>query len=242
MEKTLLPLFGTSVKAHATSPFRIAVLLVAFLLACQSVWLLVSELSGASIEHLPVNKGSAAAAANKRAAAAFAASVGDVRGDLWAQSAYTYADLLWSGPGTTESAEVLERARASLDRALDEAPHRSDVWLLLAALAQRYGLKGIDPVQVLKMSYYTGPSESDLIPLHIAIAAKSDFVADVEMREFVSRDLRWLATEKQNSTIAAAYNATSAEGKKFIEQTLAEISPPTLQWLRSTTRSSQLPD
>jgi hypothetical protein len=242
IHKTALSAFGTSTKAEFTSPFRITILLVASLVVCESAWLLVPEFFGAGIEHLPIDKAAAAAAADKRAIAAFAASVGDVRGDLSAQSAYTFADLWWSGPGATVSEKTLEQARASVDRALDESPHRSDVWLLLAALAQRYGLKGIDPVQALKMSYYTGPSERDLIPLRIAIAAQSDFVSDVEMREFVSRDLRLLATEKQNSAIAAAYGTASSGGKHFIEQTLAEISPPTLQWLRSAIQSSQLPD
>lgn len=226
----------------ATLYFRIAALLVAFLLACESVWLLIPELSGTGIEQLPLDKVSAAAAADKRAAAALAASVAAIRGDLWAQSAYTYANLLWPGADEANNSQALELARASLDRALDKAPHRSDVWLLMAALAQRYRFAGIDPVQALKMSYYTGPSERDLIPLRIAVAAKSDFVADVEVQQFISRDLQWLASEKQTSAIAAAYNAASAGGKKFIEQALAEISPPTLQWLRSAAQPAPLPD
>jgi len=240
--KTSLPLSGPSTRVQFSSPFRIAVLLVAFLLAGESIWLLAPELFGAGIERFPLDKASAAAAADKRDIAAFAASVGGVRGDLGTQSAFTYSELLWSSPSGPDSAQVLERARASLERALNEAPHRCDVWLLMAALAQRYRFEGIDPVQALKMSYYTGPSERYLIALRITVVAKSDFVPDIEMRQFVSRDLRWLVGEKQNSTIAAAYNAASAEGKKFIEQTLAEMSPPTLQWLRSAAQPAQLPD
>jgi len=229
-------------KSESILPVRLAVLLIAFLLACESVWLLLPGVSGADIERLPLDKTSAAAAASKRDAAAFAASVASIRGDLWAQSAYTYADLLWSSPGPTDNRPALEQGRASLDRALAKAPHRSDVWLLLAALAQRYRLEGIDATQALKMAYYTGPSEQDIIPLRIVIAAMSDFTPDAEMRQFVSRDLRWLAAEKQNSAIAAGYNAASAAGKHFIEQTLAEISPTALQGLRSATQPPRLPD
>lgn len=233
---------ATRMKPKSTFPFRLILLLVAILLACESVWLLLPGLSEPGIERLPLDQASAVAAAKKRDVAVFAASIGSIRGDLWAQSAYTYADLLWSGPGLTVSTQALEQARGSLDRALDEAPHRSDVWLLLAALSQRFRWEGIDPIQALKMAYYTGPSERGIIPLRIFVAAKSDFIADVEMRQFVSRDLRWLAADKEKSAIAAAYSAASAAGKHFIEQTLTEISPPALQWLRSDTQPSQLPD
>ena len=37
----------------------------------------------------------AAAAAEQRDAASWAAAIGAIRGDLWAESAFTYADLLW---------------------------------------------------------------------------------------------------------------------------------------------------
>jgi hypothetical protein len=239
---TSLSVFEAAAGPRSTSAFRIAIALMAFLLGCQSVWLLVPELFGAGLSHVPVDNPSAELAAPKRGAAAFAASFGNVRGDLWTQAAFSYADLLFSPPDTRPTTQVLEQARTSLTRALERAPHQSAAWLLLAGLAQRYKLAGIDPVQALKMSYYTGPSERDLIALRIAIAAKTGFVADFEMRQFVTRDLRWLADEKQRPAIAETYAAASLEGKKFIEETLAKISSPILQWLRSAIHAGRLPD
>ena len=81
--------------------FRFATRLFATLLGVLSLWLLLSELSRSGIERLPTDQVSAAMAAKQRSAATFAASIGIIRGDLWAESAFTYSDLLWGdgGPG-----------------------------------------------------------------------------------------------------------------------------------------------
>ena len=65
--------------------FRFATRLFAILLGALSIWLLLSELSRPGIERLPTDQVSAATAAKQRSAAAFAASIGIIRGDLWAE-------------------------------------------------------------------------------------------------------------------------------------------------------------
>src|SRR6516164_2719898 len=139
--------------SHLT--LRIATSLFAMLLGVHCVWLLLAEFSRPGIDQLPTDVASAAAAQNERISARRAALIGAIRGDLWAESAFTYADLMW---GDGKGGANLVQARSSLDYALAYAPHKSSAWLLLAGLAARYRVLGIDAKQALKMSYYTGPS------------------------------------------------------------------------------------
>src|SRR4029077_3704329 len=135
---------------------------------------------------------------------------------------FTYEDLMWGDAGGVAE---LARARSSLDHALADAPHQSSAWLMLAGLASRYQLPGIDAKEAVKMSYYTGPSELELMPLRLWIAAHSDPFSDLELRDAISREVRLLFTHRLNSAIVAAYNAAQPAGKQFIEQTIREIDP-----------------
>jgi hypothetical protein len=222
--------------------FRLALLLFAAVLGMQCVWLLLPQLLGTGPDRLPTDPASAAVAAQQRRAAARSASIGIIRGDLWAASAFTYADLLWDGVdskvGPTQAMQharanldALQRARASLDRAVSDAPQQSGAWLLLAALASRYPSLDSDVPEALKMSYYTGPSEQDLMPLRLRIAARSNVFADSEIRELVARDLRFFLARNEKSTIVDAYHAASPAGKQFIEQTVRDFDPSAVESL-----------
>ncbi len=136
----------------------------------------------------------------------------------------------------------MPRARASLDRALHDSPHLSSAWLLLAGLASRFPSLGLDATELLKVSYYTGPSEQDLVPIRLRMAVQSDHFDDLEMRQFVSRDIHHLLALKQKSAIAEAYNAASSAAKIFIEQTLADIDPADLDVLKTGTQKQAVPD
>ncbi len=188
---------------------RVTTLLFTAILGLQCIWLLLAEIVRPGSDQLPTDIASAAVSAQHRNAASWAASIGAFRGDLWAQSAFTYADLLWGEKGELTNADLqsaLTHARASLDHALNDSPHRADAWLLLAGLALRYpSLSSLDPSGALKMSYYTGASEQDLMPLRLDLAVRSDTFSDVEMRQFVSRDIRLLLAQKQKSATADAY-------------------------------------
>jgi hypothetical protein len=210
---------------------RLATSLFAILLGIQCVWLLLAELSRPGIHRLPTDAASAAAARNKRMDATRAAMIGAIRGDLWGESAFTYADLMWDdGSGRAN----LAQARSSLYHALTDAPHQSSVWLLLAGLAQRYRLSGIDVKEAVRMSYYTGPSELELMPLRLWIAVHLDAFSDIELRDSISREVRVLFTHHQKSATVAAYNAASSAGRQLIEKTIGEIDPSAVESLRAT--------
>ena len=133
--------------------FRLVTLVLAIILGAQCIWLLLAELTRPGVNHLPTDPQSAALAAKQRNDATWAAWIGAIRGDLWADSAYTYSDLLWaSSSNESEQTEALDRVQVRLDRALRYAPHQSSTWLLLAALASRYRWPKPDP---------SSPGESD---------------------------------------------------------------------------------
>ena len=219
--------------------FRLATSLFAMLLGVQCVWLLLAEFSRPGIYRLPTDAASAAAARNERINASWAAMIGAIRGDLWAESAFTYADLMWSdGRGGAD----LVQAYSSVNYALTAAPHQSSVWLLLAGLASRYPLPSIDVKESVRMSYYTGPSELELMPLRLWIAVHSDAFSDIELRDSISREVRLLFAHQQRSAIVAAYNAAPSVGRQFIEQTIREIDPSAVESLRANAQGSHLPD
>lgn len=207
--------------------FRYITLLFAAVLGVQSIWLLLAELTRPGIDRLPADAAAAAVAAKQRSLAAAAASFGIIRGDLWADSAFTYADLLWADSGSSAGlAPALERVRAKLKHALDNAPHQSGAWLLLAGLAARYPSLNFNATQAMKTSYYTGPSEQDLMLPRLRIAAQSDFLNDPEIREFATRDVRLLLARHQKSAIDEAFSAGSPTGKEFIKQAMGQVAGP----------------
>lgn len=214
----------------------------AILLGAQSAWLLIAEYYRPNVTELPTGAAAATTAAAGRGAAALAASIGAIRGELWAELAFTYANLVVgeSPSGTVPNRpRALMRARADLDHALDDAPTQSDAWLFRAELALRYPASGIDGTQALKMSYYTGPSEERLIPLRVSMAVRANKFNDIEMSQLVSRDLRLLLARKRNAAIVQAYNAASADGKDFIEQSIGDLDPSLLNTLRATATPQQ---
>src|SRR5258708_1138268 len=98
--------------------FRLATLVFAMVLVAQGIWLVLAELSRPGIDRLPPDAQAAALAAPQRASAAWAARIGTIRGNLWAESAFTHADLLWDERGPDpELAKLLEQARAGLEHA-----------------------------------------------------------------------------------------------------------------------------
>jgi hypothetical protein len=215
--------------------FRAVTMLFAVVLGAQCVWLLFAESARPGIYRLPTDAAAAGSARNKRINAGWAAMIGAIRGDLWAESAFTYGHLMWGEAG---GGAIVAQARSSLDHALADAPHQSGAWLLLAGLALRYRLPGIDTKEAVKMSYYTGPSELDLMPLRLRIVAHSDAFSDVELRDSISREVRFLITHQQKSAVLAAYNAASSGGRQFIEQTIREIDPSAVESLRTATQRS----
>jgi hypothetical protein len=212
--------------------FRVAALAFALFLLAQSSWLLLAELSRPAIDRIPTDAASAARAAQAGPAAVRAARFGAIRGDLWAEAAFTSAGLRWRESWPDASTGSPEQARAALDQVARFAPHRSDAWLLQAALAALDPSSPVDPGEALKMSYYTGPGELPLVAPRLFVATRADRFDDGEFKELVGRDLRVLFAHGQRSAIAQAYGVASAAGRQFLEQAVGEIDPSFVASLR----------
>ena len=218
---------------------RLTTLAFAALLGLQCVWLLLTEFYRPNLIRLPTDAQAAAAARSQRSHATWVARIAGIRGNLWAESAFTYADLLWNSPSVDpDSAKSLEQARALLYRALDHAPHQAGAWLLLAGLASHYHWQNLDSAEALKMSYYTGQSEEALMPLRLRMAARLDAISDTSLQILVRRDLRLLLAQQQKSAVKEAYEDASPGGRRFIEAAVGEIDPSSLGSLRA---SAQVP-
>ena len=226
--------------------FRITLLILASLLAAHCTWLLLAEFSRPQLDGLPLDAASAAAASKDRDPALWAASIGAIRGDLWAVSAFTYAGLAIgdNGAGTRSATDpAVARLRASVEHALDTAPTQSAVWLLRTSFALRYPSESWIPLEALRMAYYTGPSDQRTVPLRLRLAARADGFNDIEIKEFATRDIRMLLATKQYGAIAVAHDLASNSGKQFIEQTVRDIDPSAIEKLSSPSLKVQpLPD
>jgi hypothetical protein len=212
----------------STNPFRLVTVVFAGFLIAYCIWLLLAELSRPVVDRVLTDSQSATITSNERNErndATWAAWIGGFRGDLWAQSAYTYSDLLWSSASTNSGlAKALDETRVRLDRALRLAPHQSGSWLLISGLAARYRWSKPDPAEALRMAYYTGPSEFALVPLRLFVVTELQTL-DLELQELAQRDLRLLIARNEKPVIVQEYKSASPAGKHFIEQALGEIDP-----------------
>jgi hypothetical protein len=218
---------------------RVSMLLLASALAAFSIWVVLAEFLRSGIRRLPTSSDAAAIAATAQAHAAWAAAFGGVRGDLWAESAFTYATLLSPGPAQdAEPSAIANQARTVIERALACAPYESSVWLLAARLGFRFRWPNPNPISTLKMSYYTGPNELNLIPLRLFTATHSYSLIDSDLRQLVQRDVRMILRywPDLRPALAAAYNDAEVEAKQFLEGAVAETDPVFLQTMRANAR------
>jgi hypothetical protein len=214
-------------------------LLLASALAGFSLWVVLAELPRSGVRRLPTNSDAAAIAATARARAAWAAAFGAVRGDLWAESAFTYATLLSPGPAQdADPSTIASQARTTIERAIACAPYESNVWLLAASLALRFNWPDANPLSALKISYYTGSNELHLIPLRLFTTTHSNALTDSELQQLVQRDVRMILTRwpELRPALVAAYEDAEPDARRFLEGAVAETDPTFLQTMRANRR------
>jgi hypothetical protein len=161
--------------------------------------------------------------------AEWAASAAPWRGDLLADLATAQAAPLLrhgTGPSSSETTAIRERALAAVRQSLSLAPHSASMWLLLAVL-QNQAHKPNSDVEALKMSYLTSPSDVNLIPVRLALVASSATITDDELQNLARGDIRLILTNRLDlkPAIINAYHRASVDGKAYLEHTVQSIDP-----------------
>ncbi len=211
---------------------RVALTLFGVFLSAQAAWILLAERHRLNHIRLPVDGKTATIALAEQDKIKQAASLAVVRGDLWAESAFTYGNLLWLDAGDQLNTEALK----TLTRALRYSPHRGDVWLMFAALANKYKWSGYQPSLLLKMSYYTAPNELALLPLRLDVSLHAKgAIDDAELKDMVRRDISVILTRAPalKPALVAAYRSALPQGKAFAERVISEIDPGYLGVVRA---------
>lgn len=219
--------------------FRAATLAFACVLSFASVWLLTAELARIGSPSSLAVPETMPPSALQHDMAEFAAEFGMVRGDLWAEYALTFDDLIST---SEDRSDQLEIARTASLRALKLAPHNTKVWVLLAAIESRSGKPG-QVSKMLKMSYYTGANETELMPSRLRLALRLEISDDPDLRQLVGQEIRTMARQPGlKPAIAAAYREASATGKSLLESTLMEFDPVLLASIRVGKKIDMPPD
>jgi hypothetical protein len=211
---------------------RVALTLFGVFLSEQAAWIFLAERHRLNHIRLPVDGKTATLAFAEQDKIKQAASLAVVRGDLWAESAFTYGSQLWLDAGDQLNTEALK----TLTRALRYSPHRGDVWLMFAALADKYKWSGYQPGLLLKMSYYTAPNELALLPLRLNVSLHAKGVIDdAELKDMVRRDISIILTRAPalKPALVAAYRSALPQGKVFAERVISEIDPGYLGVVRA---------
>lgn len=219
--------------------FRAAIIGCGVFLALLTLWLTIPEIAR---RVAVARSGDPRAVTSTGSGAEWAARLGVVRGDLWAEFALTYNELVWSNGNNAARAQTrdaLEQARAVATNALTHSPHNTRLWLLLASLNSLIDQGADRAIAALRMSYYTGPNESEIIPRRLLVAVRPGVLADEELQQLFRTELRVIITRKRElkQAIVAAYREASQAAKELIEQEiLAYRDQELLAAIRATPR------
>jgi hypothetical protein len=226
----------TPAPSPAARAFRSTVFAFACALGGLAAWILAAELLRPTGIDFTTESQSAALNYAHRNDAVRAARIGLVRGDLWAEAAFAFGDILWN-PGNNPSngdAGVFEQTRSLAERAIAHAPHDARIWLLLAADYFRFDWLNERAAASLKMSYYTGSNTIAIVPARLLLAIQSRALENDEFQEFVRHDIKIAVVHKSElmAALVAAYNSAPDAGRQFIEKTVAELDPDLLAAIR----------
>ncbi len=142
---------------------------------------------------LPFDRNGTEAAAARRTRAVLAAEIGAIRGDPWAEAAFTGARFMGTNRSTSldrANSGQRARARANAETALALAPVKGGAWLFLARLPASSQDCENRVGSLLEMSYFTAPSALDLASLRLERAATSSALADNDLQAFIKSDIR----------------------------------------------------
>jgi len=163
------------------------------------------------------------------------------RGDLWADDAVPLAAELVHertyGNGNPVP-EATVRLRAAAERAVALAPHDARLWLLIAVIDNQIDPRDAKAASALKMSFYTGPNEIDLMPVRLLVSARTDTVTDPELQSLFARELRVIVSHKLDlkSAVADAYREALPVNARLIDTAVGDVDQNFLAAIKSGNR------
>jgi hypothetical protein len=211
-------------QASATQ-LRVSAIILAVIVGCYAVWIVASELAWPQLPYFPSTADEWRTVRAAHNQASLAARLGLARTDLWTDYAMTDFGLSAGGMPSTDDAS--KDIQLVTERALALGPHDARAWLMLAAANARLDWINRSDTGPLKMSYFTGPNETALMPLRLSIATQSQAITDPDFQILVAGDLRTILLVRPDlkPTILAAYHDASIDGKHFIEASVNQIDP-----------------
>jgi hypothetical protein len=230
------PSVAAAMTPRSATGLRASAILLAVLVGLYALWLLTTEFIRPQTPYFPIDTQQAVTIGTHRSEAKIAAWLGLVRGDLWTD----YAMALAFSPVSEDADTADDRNKAlhaATERAIALGPHDARAWLLLSKADARLDWLNRNFLGPLKMSYYTGPDETALIPMRLAIATQSEAITDPELQILVTNDLRTILLRwpKMKPAIIAAYRDASREGKHFLETAVAQMDSSFAMQLSSPT-------
>jgi hypothetical protein len=157
------------------------------------------------------------------------------RSDLEGNHALIVAlQALQSNKTAPVTEQIAQKAQATVERALSNAPYNSQLWLALALLRTQRDPRDAALVEALKMSYFTAPNDPQLMPVRLDTATSFDALADADLKELARGDLRLMLTRQADlkPAVASAYRRASGLGKNFLEESVQSIDPGFIPMLR----------
>jgi hypothetical protein len=217
---------------------RLTLLVLGIVLGLWGVWMLIPNLLSPSAISLPFDHNAAEAAAAHRSRAVLAAEIAVIRGDLWANAAFTGARYIGVERLTSldkTSSEQLAQAKANAETALALAPINGAAWLLLAMLPDASADADSRVGTLLEMSYFTAPSTPELAPWRLKRAATSSALADKDIQEFIKSDIRTILSRPPEfqQLIVAAYRGALPQNQPIFESLVADVDPASVQLLHA---------
>jgi hypothetical protein len=204
--------------------FRLLALLIVLVVGTISIASLVSEVvrprqSVSTLDQSPPGPDIVSAAALARMIAPFRE---DLRAD---DAAVQAAQILASKDPADLSAN--QAAQTAVRAALRIGPHDARMWLTLALLRNRGNLGEAMITEPLKMSYFTGPNQAELIPARLNLVSRINSINDPELQELAASDVRAILTRFANlrPLLVTAYVQGSPTGRKLLEDSVKTIDP-----------------
>lgn len=211
------------------SLFRLSLAILGGVLGLYSLWQLTVAFVGPVTPYFLSAPAPAAAAgqsvSDKERMATTAARIGWLDGGLWFDDALLSAQAARrAGSNSAQGRSALEDARTALIRSARLAPHDARTWLLLAMVDADLAQHPRGQVEALKMSYYTGPNDTALIPWRLPLAVRSSAIGNPDFQSLVSGEVRSALREPAlQATVLSSYRQATADGKHFLETSVGAL-------------------